>query len=141
MNINFTFVFSVYLISEIDKEEFLQSVYFVFKKNVLPCSHFTKFVRTIQLFRFHKEVNHSYLWFDCFLFYKILFMSKRSLGAWMNFAQNQRVCQDRSSIHITEEKQMYLILKKKCVLELLLSTMQLFWDREWGYVRKKDRIF
>lgn len=50
----------------------------------------------------------------------------------MNFAQNQRVCQDRSSIHITEEKQMYLIFFffKKCVLELLLFTMQLFWDRE-----------
>lgn len=58
----------------------------------------------------------------------------------MNFAQNQRVCQDRSSIHITEEKQI-ISFKKKCVLELLLSTMQLFWTENEDMREKKDRIF
>lgn len=48
----------------------------------------------------------------------------------MNFAQNQRECQDKSPMYMTEEKQIYLIKKKQCVLELLLSTMQPFWDRE-----------
>lgn len=30
----------------------------------------------------------------------------------MNFAQNQRECQDKSPMYMTEEKQIYLIKKK-----------------------------
>lgn len=33
----------------------------------------------------------------------------------MNFAQNQRECQDKSPMYMTEEKQIYLIKKKKTV--------------------------
>lgn len=40
----------------------------------------------------------------------------------MNFAQNQRECQDKSPMYMTEEKQIYLIKKKKtgCLRTLII---------------------
>lgn len=38
----------------------------------------------------------------------------------MNFAQNQRECQDKSPMYMTEEKQIYLIKKKTVCLRTLI---------------------
>lgn len=38
----------------------------------------------------------------------------------MNFAQNQRECQGKSPMYITEEKQIYLIKKKQCLRTLII---------------------